>query len=86
LIQVEEGSIGNVLTLIRESISFSSTANYKLTNQNATLLYKFESDSAIKQKSKIEINTCEHFSVFGYKEYHHSEKVIGSMETKYIFS
>lgn len=76
LVQVEEGSIGDVLTLIREKLSFVGVANYKLTNHNATLLYKFESETepVIKQKLKIEINTREHFSVFGYKDYQHSVK------------
>jgi len=76
LVQVDAGSIGDILTLLREKLSFLGKAKYNLSNHNATLIYRFESEAEpiSKLKLKIEINTREHFTVFGHKDYKHSVK------------
>jgi predicted nucleotidyltransferase component of viral defense system len=66
LVQLQAGEIGPLLTLIRERLSFLGKANFDLTEHNATLFYRFDSEyePVTRLKLKIEINTREHFSVF----------------------
>jgi len=53
--------------------SFLGNAKYKLSNHNATLIYRFESEAepVVKLKLKIEINTREHFTVYGFTDFEH---------------
>jgi len=76
LVQIESGSIGDLLTLLREKLEFLGRANYTVSNHNSTLIYRFESETkpVVKLKLKIEINTREHFTVFGYKDFSFSIK------------
>ena len=76
LVQIKEGVIGDILTLIREKLEFLGTAKYNSSIHNATLIYRFESEMepVVKLKLKIEINTREHYAVFGYKHYTHNIK------------
>ncbi|MCK6613630.1 MAG: nucleotidyl transferase AbiEii/AbiGii toxin family protein [Ignavibacteriaceae bacterium] len=69
LVQISNEEIGMVLTRLRERLSFLGQAGYKRAEHNNTLIYKFRSEfENIPLKLKVEINTREHFSVFGYKE------------------
>lgn len=74
LVQVQQGSIGNVLDILREKLEFLGNANYKASEHNATLIYHFESEAepVVRLKLKVEINTREHFTVFGHKKYEYS--------------
>jgi len=73
LVQIEPGNIGDILTLLRERLSFLGTANYNLSNHNATLIYRFESEAepVTRLKLKVEINTREHFTVYGFNEHYY---------------
>ena len=66
LVQLQAGDIGPLLTLIRERLSFLGKANFDLTEHNATLIYRFDSEfePVTRMKLKIEINTREHFNVY----------------------
>ncbi|KUG26765.1 hypothetical protein ASZ90_003394 [hydrocarbon metagenome] len=70
LVQINPEPIGDLLTLIRKQLDFLGTANYKKTLHNNTLTFVFntEYEPVVPAKLKIEINTREHFSVFGFKE------------------
>ena len=66
LVQLQAGEIGSLLTLIRERLSFLGRANHNLSQHNATLIFRFDSEyePVVRLKLKVEINTREHFSVF----------------------
>lgn len=71
LVQIENGPISPVLKRIREKLSFLGTKRtVKQHIHNNTILYRFETEiqPVIKMRLKIEINTREHFNVFGLKE------------------
>ncbi len=74
LIQINKEPIGDILTILRRQLSFLGNANYKSANHNNTLIYKIPSESqpVINMKLKIEINTREHFSIFGFQKLEHS--------------
>lgn len=76
LVQIKEGPAGDLLTLLREKLTFLGNAKYKTTGHNATLTYRFESEAepVVNLKLKIEINTREHFTVYGYENLDHSLK------------
>jgi len=65
LVQVDQESIGEILTRLRIALEFLGTAKFKKTIHNNTLTYKFETEiePVVTQKLKIEINTREHFSI-----------------------
>lgn len=72
LVQINEGEIGPLLTLLRAGLSFLGDAKYERSLHNNTLIYRFTSEyESIPLKLKIEINTREHFSVLGYNEIRH---------------
>lgn len=68
--QIRPEPIGDLLTLLRKQLDFLGSANYKKTEHNNTLTFVFntEFEPVVPAKLKIEINTREHFSVFGFKE------------------
>ncbi len=70
LIQINQEPIGDLLSILRRQLSFLGKANFKSANHNNTLIYKIQSESepVINLKLKIEINTREHFSVFGFQK------------------
>ena len=68
LVQIKKGEIGDVLTRIREKLSFiERTPRYKPSRNNNTLTFRYNSEIEPIQpmRLKIEINCREHFSVFG---------------------
>ena len=76
LVQIEAGEIGGVLDLLRERMSFLGTGKYEASEDSVKLIYRFDSEfePIIKLKLKIEINTREHFSVFGFNNPKHKIK------------
>ena len=70
LVQMEGGDIGPILTLLREKLNFLGRANYNASEHNATLIFRFDSEFELvtRLKLKIEINTREHFNVFGMRD------------------
>ena len=70
LVQMEGGDIGPLLTLLREKLNFLGRANYNASEHNATLIFRFDSEfePVTRLKLKIEINTREHFNVFGMRD------------------
>lgn len=73
LVQIQAGPIKAILKNIRERLAFLGVANSKTSLHNNTLYYRFVSEyEQTKLKLKIEINTREHFTVFGHKTITHS--------------
>jgi predicted nucleotidyltransferase component of viral defense system len=68
LVQVEAAPAGDMLDAIREVIDpWLGKANWKQSERGVSLFYRFESEDTppIRLRLKIEINTREHFNVFG---------------------
>lgn len=75
LVQISNEEIGDVLSRLRERLSFLGLASYKRAEHNNTLVYRFQSEyENIPLKLKIEINTREHFTTLGYTEMNFSVK------------
>jgi len=71
LVQIHSGPIGEIFSAIKKRLNpWLGEPQWKLNDGRATLFYKFapESIEGIKAKLKIEINTREHFSVYGLQE------------------
>lgn len=70
LVQVNAMAIGETLGIIKEILApWLGKPKWKLNAGRATLLYRFVTEeSNLPAKIKIEINTREHFSVFGYQQ------------------
>jgi len=68
LVQVNEGPIGPVMDGIREVLDpWLGDPSWKQTEGRVTFRYGFESEDGLPLKLKVEINTREHFSVYGHK-------------------
>lgn len=68
LVQISAAPFGSVMDKLRESLSFLGAPSRKQKEHNNTMVYRFESEGGQKMKLKIEVNTREHFNVFGYKQ------------------
>lgn len=72
LVQTHEGGIGAVLDAIHEALDgWLGPPKWKQSEGRVTLSYRFESEDLppVRLKLKVEINTREHFTVFGLKEH-----------------
>ena len=75
LVQVNDEPIGHILTAIRQSLDpWLGTARWKQGERSAKLVYRFQSEDnpSVPLRLKIEINTTEFFTLYGYKDYKHS--------------
>lgn len=72
LVQTEEGGIGPVLDAIHEALDgWLGEPKWKQSEGRVTLSYRFESEDLppARLKLKVEINTREHFTVYGLKDH-----------------
>lgn len=70
-VQIKAGPIGDVVDIIRNIVDpILGKPRRNFNHGRATLLYSFLSEStpSIQIRLKIEINTREHFSVFGFEQ------------------
>ncbi len=65
LVQITAEPFGPVIDKIRERLDFLGRPVVKQKRHNNTLVYRFESETGIPAKLKIEINCREHFTLFG---------------------
>lgn len=69
LVQISAGPIGDILSVIKQILNpILGKPQWVLNQGRATLFYKYQPEntlSGIKAKVKIEINTREHFTIFG---------------------
>lgn len=68
LVQIKAEAFGPVMDKIRECLSFLGVPSRKQKEHNNTMIYRLESEGGQKMKLKIEVNTREHFSVYGYQQ------------------
>lgn len=65
LVQIKAEPFGTIIDNIREKLAFLGTPRIKQKKHNNTIIYKIQSEDDVPIKLKIEINTREHFSVYG---------------------
>ena len=68
LVQIHREPIRETLDVLRKRLSFLGTPVVKQKRNNNTLVFRFESESEIPMRLKVEINCREHFSIFGHKK------------------
>jgi len=71
LVQVNAGPIGTTLTALRAVLdSWLGVPQSSQSEGRVTLNYRFASEDAppLRLRLKVEINSREHFTVFGYKK------------------
>jgi predicted nucleotidyltransferase component of viral defense system len=70
-VQINNGPIGHILTAIRQVLDpWLGTARWKQTDRSAKLIYRFQSEDTppVPLRLKIEINTIELFTLYGYQD------------------
>jgi predicted nucleotidyltransferase component of viral defense system len=65
LVQVKAEPFGAIIDRIREQLSFLGKPKIKQKEHNNTIVYTILSEDDVPIKLKIEVNTREHFSVYG---------------------
>lgn len=68
LVQVKAEPFGTIIDSIREQLSFLGKPRIKQKEHNNTIVYTIQSEDNIPIKLKIEVNTREHFSVYGLQD------------------
>jgi predicted nucleotidyltransferase component of viral defense system len=70
LLQTEPGVIGPVIDELRDALSWLGVPARKQNEGRVTLTFKFSSEDAppLPLKLKVEINTREHFAVYGHTD------------------
>ncbi|WP_257667216.1 nucleotidyl transferase AbiEii/AbiGii toxin family protein [Parapedobacter tibetensis] len=68
LVQISAEPFGPVIDRLRDCLAFLGTPLRKQKAHNNTMIFRLTSEAGQKMKLKIEVNTREHFTVFG----HHS--------------
>jgi predicted nucleotidyltransferase component of viral defense system len=70
LVQKNAGPIRDIITGLRNSISFLGEPKVKQKANNNTLIFRFDSENItpVPLRLKVEVNCREHFSVLGYHE------------------
>jgi len=68
LVQVQPEPFGAIINKIREQLVFLGTPRIKQKQHNNTIIYSIQSEDDVPIKLKIEVNTREHFSVYGLQD------------------
>ncbi len=69
LVQIHAMPFGAIMDRIKERLSFLGVVPVrKQKEHNNTLVYRIDSENGQRMKLKIEVNTREHFTVFGYEQ------------------
>lgn len=68
LVQVKAEPFGTIIDSIREQLSFLGKPKIKQKEHNNTIVYTILSEDDVPIKLKIEVNTREHFSVYGLQD------------------
>lgn len=66
LVQISAEPFGPVIDRLRECLTFLGTPLRKQKTHNNTMVYRLTSEAGQKMRIKIEVNTREHFAVFGH--------------------
>lgn len=68
LVQVKAEPFGAIIDRIRKQLSFLGKPRIKQKEHNNTIVYSMLSEDEVPIKLKIEVNTREHFSVYGLQD------------------
>ena len=68
LVQVKAEPFGRIIDKIRERLSYLGKPRIKQKEHNNTIIYSIQSEDDVPMKLKIEVNTREHFSVYGLQD------------------
>ncbi|MFO7728276.1 MAG: nucleotidyl transferase AbiEii/AbiGii toxin family protein [Desulfonatronovibrio sp.] len=69
LVQVEAGPIGSLMDGVRDALSpWLGVPAWKQTRGRVTFKYRFISEDGVPLNLKVEINSREHFSVYGFSK------------------
>lgn len=68
LVQIQAEPFGAIIDRIRERLSFLGKPRIKQKEHNNTMTYSILSEDDVPIKLKIEVNTREHFSVYGFQD------------------
>lgn len=71
LVQIHDAPVGELIEAIRHSLDpWLGAAKWSQTSRSIRLIYRFQSEEvpSVPLRLKIEINTVEPFSVFGFEE------------------
>jgi len=69
LVQIKPEPFGAIIDKMREQLSFLGTPRINQKPHNNTLVYRLQSEDNVPIRLKIEVNTREHFSVFGFQDF-----------------
>lgn len=69
LVQIRTEPFGAIIDRIREQLSFLGKPRIKQKENNNTIVYSILSEDDVPIKLKIEVNTREHISVYGLKDF-----------------
>lgn len=68
LVQVDSAPIGQTIDALRSRLDgWLGIPKRKSSEGRVTLLYRFDSEDGLPLRLKVEINTREHFSIYGFK-------------------
>lgn len=66
LVQTRAGGIGPILDALREALNpWLGTPKWKQSEGRVTLVYRMQAEDGLPLRLKVEINSREHFNVFG---------------------
>ncbi|HBK41070.1 MAG TPA: nucleotidyl transferase AbiEii/AbiGii toxin family protein [Porphyromonadaceae bacterium] len=68
LVQITSAPFGPIIDTIRQQLSFLGVPRINQKLHNNTLIYRIQSEDNVPIRLKIEVNTREHFSVFGLQD------------------
>lgn len=68
LVQIKAAPFGPIIDRIREQLAFLGIPRIKQKQHNNTIVYSIQSEDDVPMKLKIEVNTREHFSIYGLQD------------------
>ena len=69
LVQTTPGPIGHIMNALQQKLNpWLGSPKRKQSEGRVTLTYRMESEDSLPLKLKLEINSREHFSVYGYRK------------------
>lgn len=94
LVQIKAEPFGAIIDKIREQLSFLEKPRIKQKEHNNTIVYNILSEDEVPIKLKIEVNTREHFSVYGLQdipvkmdsEWHTGEALVTTYELEELLA
>lgn len=72
LVQMHPGPIGPIMDVVQEKLNpWLGVPKRKQSEGRVTLIWRVESEEGLPLRLKVEINSREHFTVLGYRQFHY---------------